>query len=81
MLRQKKMMKKPKLIQDWKKTAKNAWSVRFMVLSGLSTVGEIVISYFPDSLPRGAMAGLSGTFALLGIISRFYQQRNMSDEN
>lgn len=73
-------MKKPKLIQDWKKTAKHAWSVRFMALSGICTVGEILISYYPDALPRGAMAGLSGSFALLGIVSRFFQQRNMSDE-
>lgn len=74
------MKKKLKLIPKWKTTAKHALSVRFMALSGLCTVGEILISYYPDALPRGAMAGLSGTFALLGIVSRFFQQRNMSDE-
>lgn len=74
------MMKKPMLIKKWKKTATHAWSVRFMTLSGICTVGEILITYYPDALPRGAMAGLSGTFALLGIVSRFFQQRNMSDE-
>ena len=74
------MKKKLKLIPKWETTAKHAWSVRFMALSGICTVGEILISYYPDALPRGAMAGLSCSFALLGIVSRFFQQRNMSDE-
>lgn len=51
-----------------------------MALSGVCSVGEILISYYPDALPRGAMAGLSGTFALGGIIARFLSQGNMSDD-
>lgn len=74
-------MKKPKLISNWKKTAKYAWSLRLMALSGICSVGEILIAYYPDALPRGAMAGLSGSFALGGIIARFYSQRNMSDDD
>lgn len=73
-------MKNPKLIQDWKKTAKYAWSVRFMILSCICALADVVIAYYPDFLPRGAMAGFAGTFGLLGIVARFYQQRNMSDE-
>lgn len=72
-------MKKPKIISNWKKTAKYAWSLRLMALSGICSVGEILIAYYPDALPRGAMAGLSGSFALGGIIARFYSQRNMTD--
>lgn len=74
-------MKKPKIISNWKKTAKYAWSLRLMALSGICSVGEILIAYYPDALPRGAMAGLSGSFALGGIIARFYSQRNMSDDD
>lgn len=72
-------MKKPKLIPKWKKTLRYAWSLRLMALSGACSVGEILVAYYPDALPRGAMAGLSGSFALGGIIARFYTQGNMSD--
>ena len=73
-------MKKPKLIRNWRATAKYAWSLRLMVLSGVCSVGEILVAYYPDALPRGAMAGLSGSFALGGIIAKFFSQRNMSDD-
>jgi len=72
-------MRKPKLIPSWKRTAKHAWSVRFMALSGFCSVGEVIVTYFPNALPRGAMAGLAGSFVLGGIIARFYQQRNMKN--
>jgi len=73
-------MKKPKLIRNWKTTAKYAWSLRLMALSGVCSVGEILVAYYPDALPRGAMAGLSGSFALGGIVAKFFSQRNMGDD-
>jgi hypothetical protein len=74
------MMKKPKLISNWKKTLRYAWSVKLNMLSGVCSAGEVIITYFPDSLPRGVMAGLAGSFALLGGIARFFIQKEMSDE-
>ena len=73
-------MKKPKLIPEWRRTLRYAWSIKFAVLSGVCSAGEVIITYFPDSLPRGAMAGLAGSFALVGIISRFIIQKSMRDE-
>lgn len=73
-------MKTIKLINNWKVTLRYAWSIKFAVLSGFCSAGEVVITYFPDSLPRGAMAGLAGAFALIGIISRFIMQKEMSNE-
>ena len=63
--------KKIRVIPQWKKTLRYAWSLRLMALSGVCSVGEILVAYYPDALPRGAMAGLSGSFALGGIIARF----------
>lgn len=74
-------MKKPKLIPEWKKTLRYAWSIRFAVLSGVCSAGEVIITYFPDALPRGAMAGLAGSFALVGIVSRFVIQKSMRNED
>jgi hypothetical protein len=73
-------MKKIRVIHNWKSTIKYAWSLRLMALSGVCSVGEIFVAYYPDALPRGAMAGLAGSFALGGIIAKFFSQRNMSDE-
>jgi hypothetical protein len=73
-------MKKPKLIQDWKKTAKHAWSVRFMVLSGICQIGEFLVPLYIDKFPRGVMAIAATVFIVGGMIARFFKQRNMSDE-
>lgn len=74
-------MKRIRLIRNWKKTFRYAWSIRFAILSGICSAGEVVIAYFPDALPRGAMAGLAGSFALFGIISRFIIQQSMKNED
>lgn len=73
-------VRKPKLIKDWKQVLKHTLAVKFVIISGICSVGEIIIAYYPEMLPRGAMAGLSGTFALLGLISRFYMQKGDDDE-
>ena len=72
--------KKIKIIPQWKKTLRYAWSIRFAVLSGICSAGEVIISYFPDLLPRGAMAGLAVSFALVGIVSRFIVQKDLKRE-
>ena len=74
-------MTRAKIIPKWKATLKHAWSLRLVALSGVCSVGEILVSYYPDALPRGAMAGLSGAFALGGLIARFFTQRNISDDD
>ena len=67
------------IIPNWKKVLKDAPSIKFVVLSGICSVGEIMISYYPDKLPRGAMAGLSGLFALGGLIARFLMKTPKDD--
>ena len=74
-------MKKIKVIPQWKKTIRYAWSIRLAILAGVFSAGEVVIAYFPDALPRGSMAGLAGICTLGSIITRFIIQRNMSDDD
>ena len=73
-------MRKPKLIPSWKKTLKYAWSIKLGILAGLFSTLEIVLAYFPDSLPRGTMAGLAGIASLGAIITRFIIQKDMRDD-
>jgi len=72
---------KKRIIPTWKKTLRYAWSLRLAALAGLFSVGEVVIAYYPDLLPRGAMAGAAGICTLGSIITRFIIQRKMTDED
>lgn len=73
-------MRKARLIPTWRKTLRHAWSIRFAILAGFFSTSEVVLAYFPDSLPRGTMAGLAGISSFGALISRFLMQRNMRDD-
>ena len=74
-------MRKIKIIPKWKKTLRYAWSIRLAILAGLFSASEVVLAYFPDALPRGAMAGAAGVASLGAVITRFLLQRKMTDED
>ena len=67
-----KKIKKPELIPDWKEVIKHTWEFKFYIISGICDVGEIILVYYPEILPRGAMVGVSGVFALAGMIARIH---------
>jgi hypothetical protein len=73
-------MKKIKIIPKWKQTLRYAWSIRLAILAGLFSALEVVLAYFPDALPRGAMAGAAGVASLGAVITRFLLQQKMTDE-
>jgi hypothetical protein len=73
-------MRKIKIIPKWKKTLRYAWSIRLAILAGLFSALEVVLAYFPDALPRGAMAGAAGVASLGAVITRFLLQQKMTDE-
>ena len=74
-------LKKIRVIPQWKKTLRYAWSIRLAIIAGLFSAFEVVLAYFPDVLPRGAMAGAAGVASLGAVITRFLLQRKMTDEN
>lgn len=67
-----KRIRKPELIPDWRYVLKHTWEIKFYIISGACDIGEIVLVYYPEILPRGAMVGVSGVFAALGMIARFH---------
>ncbi len=75
-----KRLKNRKLIPEWKKLLFHTWEIRFYILAGLCDLAEIFLAYFPDKLPRGAMVGVSGVFALLGLYARFFIKKDRNDE-
>ena len=60
-------MKKPSLLPEWKRLVKKAWSIRLIVLAGVLTGAEAVLSAVgTDWLPVPHWARMLLLFAVLG---------------
>ena len=68
-----------KLIDDWKKILKKAWSVRLLVIAGLLTGVEIILPLLVDSFPRGLFAALSFVFTAAAFVARIVAQKGFDN--
>lgn len=73
--------RKIKVIPQWKKTLKYAWSLRLEAIGCVCSVGEVLVSLYIDKFPRGVMAIAATVFIVGGMIARFFIQRNMTDDD
>lgn len=73
-------MKRFALIEEPGKVLRRAWSVRFHLLGSLCGLGEVILPWFSDVIPRGPLTGLMLTFNLLGLYARFVKQPRMRDD-
>lgn len=64
-----------KLIEDWKRIVRKAWSFRLMVLAAILSGAEVVLPLFMDSLPRGLFAVLSFVAVGGGLVARIVAQK------
>ena len=64
-----------KLIEDWKRIVRKAWSFRLMVLAAILSGAEVVLPLFMDSLPRGLFAVLSFVAVGGGLAARIVAQK------
>ncbi len=51
------------LLDDWRKIARRAWSIRLSIVAAIFTAGEVVGPLFGDVLSRGG-------FVLLALVAR-----------
>ena len=60
-------MKPYQLIPNWRAVLARAWSVRWIVVAGLLSGAEVLLTAFPDvlGLPRGVLAGATGIVTVL----------------
>lgn len=65
------------LYPNWKTILKEAWSIRFMIIAGLLSAGEVVLPMFGDVIPRSLFASLSGFFCCAAFISRLVAQKDV----
>lgn len=75
-----KKLRKPKPIKNWLDVLRYAWSIKFGILAGICSSGEIILTYNPGTLQPGTLAGFAGTFSLLGIVARVISQKELEDE-
>jgi hypothetical protein len=65
------------LYPNWKDILRKAWSIKFMIIAGLLSAGEVVIPLFGDVIPRNLFASLSGFFCCAAFVARLVAQKGV----
>jgi len=69
-----------RLINDWKRVARKAWSARLLYLASVLSGVEAVLPLFSDAVPRGLFAALTLLVVIGALIARFTLQKELHDE-
>ena len=69
-----------KLLTDWKRILKRAWSIRLLILAGALSGIEVVLPFFSDAIPRGPFAVLSFLAVAGAFVARLVAQKELADE-
>lgn len=69
-----------RLVTEWWRVLRFAWSIRLLVLAGLLSGAEIALPLIQDLLPipRGVFAGLSFLATAAGLVARLVAQQSVS---
>ena len=69
-----------KLLDDWKRIARKAWSVRLMLAAGVLSGAEAVVPMLGGYLPRRTFAIVVFVVVMGALVARFVAQRSMRDD-
>ncbi len=58
------------LLEDWRKIARRAWSIRLSIVAAVFTAAEVVVPLFGDVLPRGAFVLLAFIASIGAAVAR-----------
>jgi len=75
-----KLISEDKLIPDYKKVLRKAWSIRLMVLAGFLSGVEVVLSFTDVGLPLPYFAALSGLVTMAAFVTRLLAQSSMNED-
>ena len=77
------MTVKPKLslLDDWRRVARRAWSIRLSVVAAIFTAAEVVVPLFGDVLPRGVfvLLAFSASIGAASILAKVSRDRYMME--
>jgi len=62
------------LLEDWRRVARRAWSVRFSLLAAAFSAAEVVVPLFGEVLPRGLFVLLAFSASIGAVIARLLAQ-------
>lgn len=62
------------LLEDWRKIARRAWSIRLSIVAAVFTAAEVVVPLFGDVLPRGAFVLLAFIASIGAAVARLVAQ-------
>ena len=65
------------LLDDWRKIARRAWSIRLSIIAALFTAAEVVVPLFGDVLPHGVFVLLAFSASIGAAIARLVAQPEM----
>ncbi|MBP6781526.1 MAG: hypothetical protein KA148_13475 [Ottowia sp.] len=65
------------LLDDWRKIARRAWSVRLSIVAAIFTAAEVVVPLFGDILPRGVFVLLAFAASIGATVARIVAQPEM----
>lgn len=66
-----------RLLPDWRRILRQAWSIRFSLLAAVLTAAEVVMPLFGDSLPRGLFVVLALAASIGATVARIVAQPEM----
>lgn len=69
--------RKISLLDDWRKVARRAWSIRLSIVAAIFTAAEVVVPLLGDVLPRGAFVLLAFAASIGAAIARLVAQPEM----
>ncbi len=64
-------------MDDWKRIARKAWSIRLMLLAGILTACEAVLPLFSTSVPQGLFVGLNLVVIPAAMVARITTQKGI----
>ena len=67
------------LLDDWRRVARRAWSIRLSIVAAIFTAAEVVMPLFGDVLPRGVFVLLAFSASIGAAIARLVAQPEMRE--
>lgn len=69
-----------RLIDDWRRVLRHAWSLRLIALALVLTVAEVALPYLGDWIAPGRLGLLAGLSSAGAFAARLLAQKGFDDE-
>lgn len=70
-----------RLVNDWRRVMRRAWSVRLIALAVVLTGLEVALPFLGDWIPPGRLGLLAGLVSAAALPARLIAQKGFEDED